>query len=114
MHEKDINEHWKCLNKAIKYVHDHKTSFYIPKLNLNSLRISAYIDPAFTNNVNLSSQIGRIVPLTNDNVNSISVSDKSYQSIRVTYSVLSAEVIAFAELFDDALAIRKLLDFVYR
>ena len=48
------------------------------------------------------------------NVSSETVSYKSYKSKRVARSVLSAEVIAFADFFDDALAIRKQLEFVLR
>ena len=52
--------------------------------------------------------------MTDDNHNAIPVSFKSYKSRRVARSVLVAEVIAFADLFDDALAIRKELEFVLR
>ena len=45
--------------------------------------------------------------MTDDNHNAISVSYKSYKSRYVARSVLSAEVIAFADLFDDALTIHK-------
>ena len=58
MYRKDTTKHCKRLNKAIKYVHDHKTSIHIPKLVFNSLRITAYSDGAFANNANLSSQLG--------------------------------------------------------
>ena len=107
MYEKDISKHWKRLNKAVKYVHDHKASIRIPKLDWNSLRITAYSDVAFANSADLSSQLGRIVLLTDDYHNAIPVSYKSYKWRRVARSVLSTEVITFADLFDDALAIRK-------
>ena len=35
IYDKDITRHCKCLNKVIKYVHDHKASIRIPKLDLN-------------------------------------------------------------------------------
>ena len=57
---------------------------------------------------------GRIVLLNNDNYNSILVSYKSYKSRRVARSVLSVEVIALADLFDNELAIRKQLKSVLR
>ena len=78
MYEKDTTKHCKRFNKAIKYINDHKASICIPKLDCNSLRITAYSETAFANNVELSSQLGRIVLLTDDNRNSIPVSYKSY------------------------------------
>ena len=50
--------------------------------------------------------------MTDDNHNAIPVSYKSYKSQRVARSVLSAEVIAFVDLFDDALAIRNQSEFI--
>ena len=102
------------LKQSNQYVHDHKASIRIPKLDCNSLRIIAYGDAAFVNNADLSSQLGLIVLLTDDNRNAIPLSYKSYKSRRVARSILSAEVIAFAELFNDALKIRKQLEFVLR
>ena len=107
MYEKDISIYFKRLNKAINYVHDHKESIRILKLDYNTLRITAYSDAAFANYVDLSSQPGRIVLLTENKHNAISVSYKSYKSRRVERSELSAEEIAFADLLDDVLAIHK-------
>ena len=101
-YEKYISKHCKRLNRAIKYVHDRQVTIRILKLDSNSLRITAYSDAAFVNNADLSSQHGRIFHLTDDNHNAIPVSNKSYRSRRVARFVLSAEVIAFADLFDDA------------
>ena len=114
MYEKNIAKHYKRLDKAIKFVHDHKASIRIPKLYCNSLKISVYSDAAFANTPDLSSQLGQIVLLTDDNHNPIPVSYKSYKTRSVARSVLFAEVIAFANLFDDALTIRKQLEFVLR
>ena len=96
-------------------MHDSKASIRIPKLGCNSLRITAYSDTALASNVDLSSQLGRIILLTEDNDNSIPIPYKSCTSLeRVARSILSAEVIAFPDLFDDALAIRKQLEFALR
>ena len=103
MYENDISTHCKRLNKAIKYVHDHNASIPIPKLNYDSLRITAYTDASFAYNIDLSSQLVRIVLLTDDNHNAMPVSYKSYKSRRVARSVLSGEVIAFENLFDNHL-----------
>ena len=112
MYENDITKHCKRLKTAIKHSHDYKASIRHPKLDCNTLKISAYGDAVFANNADLSSQIGRIVLLTGDNHNSIPVSYKSYKSRRVAHSVLSAEVIAFADLSEDGVGIRKQLGFV--
>ena len=109
MYENDISKHCKRLNKAIKYVHDTKASIRIPKLDCKSIRIKAYSDAAFVNNTDVSSQLRRIVLLTDDNHNAIPV---SYKPRSVACSVLSAEVIPFVDLFDDVLAIHKIFEFV--
>ena len=74
MCEKDISKDYKRFKKAIKYVHDGKASIRIPKIDCNLLRITAYSDAAFANNADLSSQRGFVVPLIDDNHNSIPVS----------------------------------------
>ena len=76
--------------------------------------ITAYSDAAFSNNAELSSQLGCIVLLTDDCHNAIPVSYKSYKSRRVIRSVLYAEVNAFADLFHDTLAVCRHLDFITR
>ena len=53
----------------------------------------------------MKSQLGRIVLLIDDNSAAIPIVFKSFKSRRVARSVLSAEVIAFADLFDDAFAL---------
>ena len=73
-----------------------------------------YCDVAFANNADLSSQLVRIVLLIEDNHNINPISHRSYKSQRVTRFVLSAEVIVFADLSDDALVIHKKLEFVLR
>ena len=114
MYENYLSSFSNLLNKEIKYVHDLKAFICIPKLDCNLSRITAYGDAVFDKKADLSSQLGQIVLLDDDSHNSIPVSCKSYQSRSAARSVLSAEVIAFAELLDDALAIRKQLKFVLR
>ena len=74
MYENSISTHCNRYNKAIKYVHDHKASIRIPKLDNASLRITAYSDASFDNNADSSSQLGHIVLLIHDNHNAIPVS----------------------------------------
>ena len=102
MYEKEITKHCKRVNNAIKYLQDRKTSICIPKLDSNSLRITTYSEAAFANNVHLFTQLVRIGLLTDNHHNPILFSYKSCKPRRVALSVLSAKVIAFADLFDDA------------
>ena len=77
-----------------------------PKLERKTIRIVGYSDAAHANNYDLTSQLGRIIFLMDDSSKCVQISFKSYKSRRVTRSVLSAEVVAFANLFDDAFALR--------
>ncbi len=102
--------HWKRLNLAIRYAHVNVTSLKFPKLDMESLRIVGYSDAAFANNYDLKSQLGRIILLMDDSDTAIPIVYKSYKSRRVARSVLSAEVIAFADVFDHALALKSQLE----
>ena len=77
MYEKDMSTHCKRLKKLIKYLHDQKAPTRIPKLDYDSLRMTAYSDASISNNAGLSSRPGRIILLINDSHNAISVSYKS-------------------------------------
>lgn len=74
------------------------------------MRIVGYSDAAFANNPDLTSQLERIIVLMDNSKSAIPVSFKSYKSRRVTRSILSAEVIVFADLFDDAYALRSQME----
>ena len=106
----DAQAHLRRLNAAIRYAHSNPAHLKFPKLDYSSLHIIGYSDAAFANNHDLSSQLGRIILLTDKNKAAIPISFKSYKSRRVTRSVLSAEVIAFADLFDEAYALRSQLE----
>ena len=86
----------------------------IPKLDFRSLQIYAYSDFAFANNADSSSQLGYIILLTYATNKAVGVSYKSYKVKRIARSVLSAEVIAFADFSDNAIAIRKQLEFILK
>ena len=96
----------KLLNSTIRYTVSHPTTLKFRRLDLRSLRLIGYSDAAFANNADLSSQLGRIVFLSDKHDNASPIVFKSYKSHRVTRSILAAEVIAFSDLFDDAYAIR--------
>ena len=101
-----VQAFWKRLNSAIRYANNNFAHLKFPKLELASVRIVGYSDASFANNHDLSSQLGRIILLIDNNDAAIPICFKSYKSRSVTRSVLSAEVIAFADLFDDAVALR--------
>ena len=100
----------KRLNAAVRYVIDNAASFKVRKLKRGGLRIVGFSDVSYASNHDLTSQLGRMIVLMDKANNEIPISFKSYKSRRVTRSVLSAEVIAFADLLDDALAIRSQLE----
>ena len=77
-----------------------------PKLDLNIARLVGCSDAAYANNHDLTSQLVRIILLTDDNNAAIPIAFKSHKSRIVTRSVISAEVIAFADIFDGVFVIR--------
>ena len=110
MTEKIYNEgplkHIKQLNKSIRYITTNPVSILIPKLDRGTLRIIGYSDASFAGNTDLSSQLGRIILLSDDSNRVVPISFKSYKSRRIARSVLAAEVIAFSDLFDEAISLR--------
>ena len=74
------------------------------------MRIVGYSDAAFASNSDLSSQLGRIILLIDESGGAAIIPSKSYKSRRVTKSILSAEVVTFADLFNDAFTIRNQLE----
>ena len=107
IYENDISIHHKRLDKAIKYVHDHKVSIRILNVDYSLLKSTAYSDADISNHSTLSSQLEQIFLLTDDNRTAIPVYTQSYKSLSAARSVLPAEVIAFAGSFHDVLAICK-------
>ena len=104
--ENEPKKHVKRLNSLVRHAHNIVAHLKFPDLDRNSLRLVGYSDAAYANNHDLSSQLGRIVLLMDDADRFSPISFKSYKSRRVVRSVLAAEVIAFADLFDDAYALR--------
>ena len=102
--------HVQRLNAAIRYATNNIACIKFPQLDPSSVKLIGYSDAAFANNFDLSSQLGYIILLTDKNNAAIPISFKSYKSKRVTRSVLSAEVIAFADLFDQAFTLRSQLE----
>ena len=97
---------------TIKSIHNDNASMCTPGLDLDTLRAIANGNSALINNVDLSSYLGRIVLLTYMSNRAATVSYKSYKSRHVACYKLSAEIIAFADLTDYALAILKQLKLI--
>jgi hypothetical protein len=96
----------KRLNATVKRLHNSREeSMFFPRLGLDTLRILVYADASFGNNEDLSSQMGYVLFLTDDQNKSAPMSYKSVKCKRVTRSVLVAEAIAFAEGFDQGYAL---------
>ena len=94
----------KCIALEPHRRHKNVAHLKFPSLERDDVRIVGYSDAAYANNRDLTSQLGRIILLMDKSNNAIPVSFKSYKSRRVTRSVLAAEAIAFADMFDDALS----------
>ena len=97
-------------NRAVRYAHNNPSKIMFPKLEAKSLRIVGYSDAGYSSNNDLSSQLGRIVLLMDESGAAAPIIFKSYKSRRISRSVLSAEANAFADLYDDAYALRSQLE----
>lgn len=75
-------------------------------MDLESICIVGYSDPAFVKNADLKSQLGCIVLLFDKHGAATLITIMSYKSSCVTRSVFAAEVIAFADKFDHAFTLR--------
>ena len=80
------------------------------KLDVDMLYIVSNSDAAFDNNADLTSLLGGIVILADADGYVAPISFNSYKPPRVKRSVLVAEVIAFADLFDGAFTFRAQLE----
>ena len=95
--------HVKRVNRVIKMAQENKYGLNIASLDKESLEVIGFSDASFAANADMSSQLGYICLLgdrKSDNV--IPIFYKSYKARRVTRSVMTAETIAFSDLFDCA------------
>ena len=100
----------KWLNTSIKYANENPVIMSYPKFDISTLRTVGYSHVTFADNKDLTSRLDRIVLLAGTNGNAAPILFKSYKSRRVTRSVLAAEVIAIADLFDEAFTLRAHLE----
>ncbi len=68
------------LNKATKYAVDNRISLKIPRLDMDSLRIVGSSDASLANNYDLSTQLGHICFLADNDGNVVPIDFKSYKS----------------------------------
>ena len=92
-------------NTSIEYADDNLILVRFSKLELDTIRLPDYSEPAFIRKPDLSPQPIRIVFLVQESGATSLITFKSYKFYRVTRSVLPADVIAFADIPDDAFSI---------
>lgn len=109
-YKSDAKTNVQRLNSSVRYAPKNVAYRHFPKLDMVSTRLIGYSDAAFANNHDSTSQLRRIILLTDKYNNAIPLAFKSYKSRRVTGLVLFAELIAFADLFDDAFALRSQIE----
>ena len=99
--------HIKRLNSTIQHLHStcNLTLRHYP-LNEECLTVVAFADSSFANNLDLSSQLGVMILLTDSSGKANIMHFNSYKSKRIVRSVLGGETYAFADAFDVAFNIR--------
>jgi hypothetical protein len=100
------------LNDYLKKTVKRNQIFY--KLVATSIHVVFYSDESFAGNLDISSQIGRIILLKDKHGNVHVLNWFSKKCPRVTGSVLAAEIIGFASEFDLASALRDVLEEIYQ
>jgi hypothetical protein len=94
------------LNSAVSRLKAPATdSISFPKLDIHSLLILVFLDASFSNNVDLSSIMGYISFLLDNNNRYAPLTYKSMKCKGVTRSVLAAEAIALAEGYEAGYAL---------
>ena len=79
---------------------------FISPLDEESLHVVAFADSSFANNLDLTSQLGIMILLTDSSGSANVLHFNSYKSKRVVRSVLGGETYAFADAFDISFTIR--------
>lgn len=106
-------EHIKHLNRAVTYAIDKRVSLKVPKIYLDSIRVSGFADAGFASNHDLSSQLGHITFLGRNTDPVVPIHFKPYKAKRATRSPLTAEILAFRHLSDVCIKLSKELNDVY-
>ncbi|EKD14167.1 polyprotein [Drepanopeziza brunnea f. sp. 'multigermtubi' MB_m1] len=113
-HQEPKDEDYKALNKVIQWLIDHPTRgiHYVP-LDLRTAKLFMFVDRAFANNANLSSQISFVAILGNEahvSENEFTLTGNilhwvSQKCKKVTKAVLASELYAMSLSIDIAIAI---------
>jgi Reverse transcriptase (RNA-dependent DNA polymerase) len=99
-------EYIKELNRIVRHVKTINLPLLYPRLDLDTLKLVAYTDSSFSNNEDLSSQLGYIIFLSDSTGACQPLYYSSHKSKRVTRSVLGGEVMAFADGVDMAVMLK--------
>ncbi len=104
----------KRLNRVVVHAILHPLSLKFPSLDPQSVRVIGFADASFANNADSTSQLWHITFLEDKHGNAAPIHFRSYKARRVTRSVLSAEVIAFSDVFDVGIALTAQLSAILR
>ena len=92
----------KGINKTVSFAKGAPLCARFPALHLSSIKVLGISDASFASNSDLTSHLGYLVFLGDARGRVAPIHFKSYKARRVTRSVLSAELIAFSDVFDTA------------
>ncbi len=94
--------HVRTLNSAISHLVKNPRGIGFIKLDAETLQVRRYADASFANNADYTSQLSMVVVLSDAHGNACPIHYASWNSRRVTRSVLAAEVCALSACFDYA------------
>ena len=101
----------KSLNKAIfRAKQEVNFGLTFAKINIPTARLAVFGDASFAGNPDLTSQLGYVIEITDDNGNANIIHYTSVKSKRVTRSVLAAELFATVHAFDYGRTLRVTLN----
>lgn len=102
---------FKALNKRLQWQIDNPTrGLKFVKLDKDSLKLLVFTDSSFANNKDLSSQIGYVIVMADNNNQANIIHWSSIKCKRVTRSVLASELYAMTHGFDIGTAIKSTVD----
>ncbi|QGA14690.1 hypothetical protein EYB26_002346 [Talaromyces marneffei] len=100
----------KALNKRLQWQIDNpERGLRFVKLDVQTLRLIAFVDASFANNKDYSSQLGYVIVLADEANNANILHWSSTKCKRITRSVLGSETYALANGFDAAAVIKSTL-----
>ena len=104
-------EHAKQLNKRLQWQIDNPSrGLRFVRLDTSTLKLMIFTDSSFTNNYDLSSQIGFVITLVDKDNKANILHWSSIKCKRVTRSVLASELYGMAHGFDTGAAIKATIE----